>query len=108
MNLHEQLEEIRPHDGQTWGKWKLNTGLYTLTHADFEFEIRLDEISSCAEMLDWIFQLRAKTWITNEDMGDLTQAFDDIFQPQATMCSGGREKTFDARIHLDKWFGHKI
>ena len=101
MNFEELISDLTPRHGQTWGKWQLDTDLYTLTHSDHDYEIRLDEINTCAQMLDWIFQLRKKTWITNEDMGNLTQAFEDIFRPQSSMCSGGGEVPFDAKKYLD-------
>lgn len=64
------------------------------------YEIDLEGITESATMLDWIFQLRKKHWVTNEVIGDLISAFQDIFDPQLTLCGSGEGKTINARRHL--------
>lgn len=80
----------------TWGPWRFKRSTLTLDHKKAMYEIDLERINSCAEMLDWIFQLNHK----NDDLHgvdvakDLVEAFDDIFRPQRNCCSWGREKEF--------------
>jgi hypothetical protein len=101
--------------GQKWGDWTLDVRTaksYTLVldspdrkdpdhHHHHHYEIPIDEITRSAQMLDWIFQLRMKTWVTNDIMGDLLSAFQDIFRPQGSLCGGGIDKTLDAEAWLD-------
>jgi len=56
------------------------------------YSVSLNDITSNAEMNDWIFQLVEKTWVTTDDLGNLLLAFHDIFSPQATLCGMGRDK----------------
>ena len=57
----------------------------------------LNTFTSSAKILDWIFQLRQKTWVTDQDAADLLQAIQDIFSPQANYCSFGVDRTRDPR-----------
>ncbi len=77
----------KPESGDTWGNWRYKAKLLTLTHVPEDYEIRLDECSTSAETLDWIFQVASKTWVTPEDLGNLILALDDIIDPQANLCS---------------------
>jgi len=65
------------------------------------YSIPLAEIKDSAKMLDWIFQLRMKTWVTNDIMGDLLTAFQDLYRPQATLCGAGIGKKLNAKKHFD-------
>jgi hypothetical protein len=66
-------------------------------------------------MLDWIFQLNHKNRFgdsiygnENQDLiGDLVQALDDIFNPQANCCSRGKEKEFSGS-KLAKEYAKKL
>lgn len=40
----------------------------------------------------------------SEDLSNLVNAFDDIFYPQANLCSGGQSKAFDPKAYLNKLF----
>jgi hypothetical protein len=64
------------------------------------YDIDLLTMTSSAQMLDWIFQ--ASPRMTgglegSEMLAGLVQALDDIFQPQANLCSGGRSKRLSRR-----------
>ena len=93
-------------DGMSWGAWRLETKtrhlVLTWKNNPEHYYILLDEITTCAKMLDWIFQLRAKSWVTNDIIGDLVSAFDDLFDPQANLCSGGMDKSLNARERFDR------
>ena len=97
-------------NGMTWGDWTLDTHDSVLvldTHIEgmrHQYEIELQKITDSAHMLDWIFQLRRKTWVTNDVMGDLLSAFQDIFQPQTYLCGAGHDKKLDAASHLERLF----
>lgn len=69
------------------------------------YAVPLRGITGSAEMLDWTFQLRMKTWVTNDVIGDLISAFQDILRPQQTLCGGGVDKHLDARAWLEKTVG---
>ena len=43
-------------------------------------------------MLDWIFQVRGKSWCAPDVMAGLLEALDEIFDPQSGMCRGGVER----------------
>ena len=95
-----EWEAPKPAQGDAWGNWRYNARLFVLTHVPQDYEIRLDECSTCAETLDWIFQVASKTWMTHEDKGNLLDALHDILNPQATLCSFGTSKTLDVKKHL--------
>jgi len=91
-------------DKTRWGDWWLAADTMHLC-LDWKgnpesYYIPLQEITDSAHMLDWIFQLRMKTWVTNDMMGDLLTAFQEIFYPQATLCGAGRDKKLNATKHL--------
>ena len=46
-------------------------------------------MNTSAQMLDWIMQVAGKQWVTNEILGDLVHALNDIFKPQSNLCSHG-------------------
>ena len=91
-------------DKTRWGDWWLAADTMHLCLSrggnPERYYIPLKAITDSAHMLDWIFQLRAKTWVTNDIMGDLLSAFEEIFDPQDTLCGTGRDKKLDADKHL--------
>src|SRR5689334_18567187 len=93
-------EAPKPEHGDTWGNWRYHARLFVLTHVPEDYEIRLDECSTSAETLDWIFQVANKTWMTQEDKGNLIDALQDLLHPQATLCSFGASKKLDVKKHL--------
>lgn len=99
------LEPVTPiTDEQSWGPWQFHADILTLLLTDkdgLEYEIDLEGITDSATMLDWIFQIRMKTWATDEIVGCLVTAFSDLFSPQANLCSFGKNKTIDPKQHFD-------
>jgi len=57
-----------------------------------EYAIPLESFTSCAQMLDWIFQLSQKTWMTDKDLGRFVRKLNETFYPQAHYCSFGRDR----------------
>jgi hypothetical protein len=89
-------------DGTRWGDWHLDAKTLTLVldSGGHHYEIRLGTMTDSAHMLDWIFQLSNKNWVTNEIRGDLLRALHDLFHPQASLCGEGHDKKLDAQAHL--------
>jgi hypothetical protein len=96
------------HNGDHWGSWHLEVNdpespvLSLRVNGRERYYIDLHGIHGSAEMLDWIFQLRMKTWVTNDIIGDLISAFQGIFRPQQTLCGAGVDKKLDAKSFLKK------
>src|SRR5437763_13666286 len=82
---------VRLVHGRTWGVWRLDAKRLALVHK--LYEVDLEDITSSAAMLDWIFQIRR--WATPQDIADLLAALHDIFHPQANLCSGGVDKRIE-------------
>ena len=61
-------------------------------HGIEAYSIALDGITDSAHMLDWIFQLRMKAWVTNDIIGDLISAFQDIFRRKARSADLARTR----------------
>ncbi|MBN9616128.1 MAG: hypothetical protein J0G35_11210 [Acidobacteriales bacterium] len=98
---------ISKQQGRTWGDWKLDTESHTLDlymNGGILYSVQLTGITDSAQMLDWIIQLREKTWITNDHIGDLVSALDHIFDPQATICRGGQHRTIDPMRALNMFY----
>ena len=88
---------------KTWGKWTLKPDTLELIHKD-GYAVDLGSCTSSAEALDWIMQVAAKTWAQDDDVAGLVRAFRDILDPQATLCSGGKDRTLSVesikkRVH---------
>ena len=107
-----RIKKSPPKD--TWGPWRFRRSNLTLCHTKVVgYDLDLERINSCAEMLDWIFQLSHKNLkVYGEDVvNQLVAAFDDIFKPQENCCSWGKEKQFSgsklAKAYAAKLQEHK-
>jgi hypothetical protein len=89
-------------DGAAWGDWHLEASNLTLVlkSGNASYEVDLEQITDSAQMLDWIFQLRTKPWVTNDTISDLVSAFQDLFSPQETICGGGVNQTINPTAWL--------
>jgi len=93
-----------------WGYWKYNPNNLTLEIAkkgaypkSNPYYVDLEQCNTSAEMLDWIFQLKNKTWCSDKDIADLLRAFDDLMDTvQGKVCSGGINRRFNFKKHLLK------
>lgn len=75
-----------------FGNWRYDESLKVLTHRNFPgYEIDVERMTTSAETLDLIFQSTAKNWVSRQDAGDLLEAIRTIVNPQANLCSWGRE-----------------
>ena len=90
-----------------WGNWELDQATNTLNLVENgrdRYSVSLLSITDSAEMLDWIMQLRMKTWSTNAIIGDLVSAFMDIFDPQGTICGAGQNKKIGPKLILSRYY----
>lgn len=90
----------RPKHGDTWGNWQYDAKWMVLTFLPEDYEIDLEECTTSAQLLDWIFQISNKTWMTEKDRSDMLLALNDLLRPQANLCSFGQNLKFDAKKHL--------
>jgi hypothetical protein len=83
---------------RSWGDWRYNPFAFTLEYAleyvdpdrpAHVYQISLEDCKRAAGLLNWIFHLRIKTWVTDKVMADFLRAVDDLFHPEATMCHSG-------------------
>lgn len=74
-----------------WGPWHLNRERLSLT-GPYNYEIDLEMCRNSNAILDWIAQLAGKEWVTDQMLGQLVRAFDDLFHLQANYCSHGMHK----------------
>ena len=90
-----------------WGRWKYNTATHCLeivkyigSHK-FSYEVGLDRCYNSSHLLDWIYQVKGKNWISQDDVADLVYAVDDILNiVQSKLCSNGTNKKFDMKKYL--------
>ncbi len=81
-----------------WGRWRLDEKAGVLAIYDervrWLYEVDLDRCRTCAQVLDWIYQLQGKPWLSDGDLRDFLKALDDVLGPiQANYCPGGRDST---------------
>ena len=100
--------EERAHFGEQpmpmrFGRWTFDPEAQTLDHEE-GYWIPLSEMNNSTTMLDWIFQIAAKSWASAEDLGQLLVAIREIFDPQANICSMGIDRPFNAGEWLSRRF----
>jgi hypothetical protein len=99
-------EPGRPQEGDAWGPWVYQKENLTLQYAPRDghwwYEVDLEKCVSSAAILDRIFQIRSKRedLVSAEDIGHLVAALNDLLQPQANVCSFGRDSQFDTTTYL--------
>jgi hypothetical protein len=93
------MSKIR--DGQCWGDWRFVAANLTLVfEKQHKYEIDLETIRDSKELLDWIFHMReTKAWVTDQVMGNLIDAFRDLFFPPPFTGATG---VFDPAKHLQQ------
>lgn len=76
---------VSPTSRRTWGKWTYDPRNLTLTYGPTDYEIDLERLTTCAAMLDFIFQVGQKEWGC-DCVGDLIRALSYLINPQACLC----------------------
>src|SRR5215212_604242 len=79
-----------------WNGWQLEGGALTYEWPA-NYEVPGHECTSSAHVLNWIMQVSKKTWATDSCLAGFVRAMDDIVDPQATLCGGGRSKELSGR-----------
>lgn len=87
-----------------FGNWTFDPTAQTLEHAG-GYWVPLNEMVTSANTLDYIFQIAGKSWASEEDIGYFIALLAATIDPQATLCSFGKDQRFDARSHLNRFFG---
>lgn len=75
-----------------WGSWRYDREqkvLYLKDNGFDLYEIDMSELTTSAEILDYIFQLKTKSWLTPKILFDLIEALEDLLNPQENYCSNG-------------------
>lgn len=103
-------QEINTMCDDTIAEWCLCPEDLTLTLGDAEtgrwiYQIDLDDMTNCAQMLDCILQVAGKPW---HDPGkvvcEFIAALNEIYEPQATLCSSGKEcGPIDPKESIDEY-----
>jgi hypothetical protein len=110
------LDQIPPDpayqlsDGKWWGQWQLDYKTFTLTlflNGQEWYCFKLNRFTHSAEMLDMIFQVKHKTWASNDVIADFIAALDAIFFPQENLCSSGMDRTINPRQVFQKRLAEK-
>ncbi|MBV2182053.1 MAG: hypothetical protein KUL86_12590 [Castellaniella sp.] len=79
-----------------WGDWQLvDKPQFMLVNKEQGYEISFSDMHGSAAVLDWIFQLHGKLWMSPKSMHDLLSALSDILEPQANYCSMGQDQPAD-------------
>ena len=73
-----------------WGAWTLDHRHACLVYDGDAYFVSIDEMTTPAQTLDWIFQIVGKSWATPADIGHLVMAIDDILGRDMASC--GRSK----------------
>jgi hypothetical protein len=55
------------------------------------YEIDLEQCTTSAEMLDWIFQIAGKPWASDRVIAALVRLLDVLLDPHGRICSGSDE-----------------
>jgi hypothetical protein len=76
--------------------WKYDPTRMTLDYLDhygrLRYDVDLEDMTTSAACLDWIFQVAGKGWCSDEALGQLVRQINQRLQPQQTLCSFGVEK----------------
>jgi hypothetical protein len=81
----------------TTNPWKIDPKTVTLFLEDKnesprDYYIPLEQLKTSAKVLDWIMQITSKVDISDRVIAWLVRDLNRILRPQATLCSGGKEK----------------
>jgi len=77
-----------------WGPWAYYEDGCLRSDGD-QYEIPVAGFNRSAAVLDWIAQVAARTSVTDEDLGQLVRAIDDLVDLQATLCGEGQDRSLE-------------
>jgi hypothetical protein len=90
-----------------FGRWTLNVTTVCLEipippePSDEIYQVPLERMTDSARILDWIFQLEEKTWVSPGDLGHLVEALAHIFG--RGVCGGGMDRPINAEAKLRRF-----
>lgn len=93
-------ERPKPDNGDYWGPWVYNGENLTLEcrpERTMLYYVDLERCRNSAEILDWIAQVAAMGLGTEEVIGHLVHALDDLLKLQANVCGFGQDHQIDPR-----------
>lgn len=74
----------------TWGPWKFEpSDPPSLVYQPTGYWLDVGRFRTSGNVLDAIAQLSGKTWMTEEQLGHLVRALDEILKLQQNYCGGG-------------------
>jgi hypothetical protein len=79
-----------------WGNWTYLPSTRQLRYAN-RYHIELLECTTSAALLDRIFQVSKKVWLTTQDRSDMIEALDYLLDPQGTVCGMGFDRKCDRK-----------
>lgn len=86
---------MRPRwNPEGWNGWRLKRRYleYPAYGRGRSYSIDMERFTSSAQVLNMIMQVTNKLWADDACVAGLVRALNDILDPQATLCSGGRDK----------------
>ena len=98
----------KSRERRQWRRWHLHVRTQELVYRDQRgdrYAIDLERCATSAQVLDWLMQMRGKSWCSTTDIGYLADAFRDILDPQANLCSFGASKTLVVTTYLRERYG---
>jgi hypothetical protein len=87
---------------ERWGPWAFDPTALALILPTTGYQISLRKIRNSACMLDYIFEVNAKPWATNEITRSLLNAFQDLFDPRMTLCGAAAAETLNHEALLEQ------
>ncbi len=76
--------------GKRWGPWTLDHRHACLVYDGETYFVSIDEMTTAAQTLDWIFHMAETSWVTPADIGHLVIAIEEILGRDMAGC--GRSK----------------
>src|SRR5579884_4039058 len=98
---HKAQQQAKLKDPR-WGSWEYDPATRALLLKEHNYGLPLEEITDSGELVDWIFQIRAKDWATPQILADLLEALEFILAPRAHYGSQGMTQPFDVKTHLER------
>lgn len=96
-NLEQRMLEIKKMltNGFTIGVWEYRPKQMSIFHHEFSYWISVERLTNSAEILDWLAQIRGKTWADSKAIGDLLEMINTLIPLQQYVCGNGVGKKID-------------
>lgn len=70
------------------GAWAFDAKRLVLFHKDrASYEIDCEQIKTSQHLLDWVFHLRGKSWVSPEDIVDLLDLMNDLVDARESLAA---------------------